>query len=190
MSILSVNAAAQNQWSVCAGYLKSDNRGSSASNSSATITTHDYGFYAGVGLGFPVEGTRNLYFEGDVVYSYLGTVDYEFPERIHTLNLPLRVKYKVDLTNILGIFAYGGPVSSFGFAGSSKVHDKEYPLYGKDGILNRLDFKLGIGDGIEVWQKVVFRIGYDWGMLNASKNHHNSNKIRLNLLHVGVAYNI
>lgn len=65
VSILSANAAAQNQWSVCAGYLKSDNRGSSASNSSATITTHDYGFYAGVGLGFPVEGTRNLYFEGD-----------------------------------------------------------------------------------------------------------------------------
>lgn len=115
-------------------------------------------------------------------------MDYEFPERIHTLNLPLRVKYKVDLTNIFGIFAYGGPVSSFGFAGSSKVNDKEYPLYGKDGILNRLDLKLGIGAGIEVWQKVVLRIGYDWGMLNASR--HLYAKMRLNLLHVGVAYNI
>lgn len=186
-SVLSVNMAAQNQWSVLAGLLKSDNKGS-YSGESVTITTNDYGFYAGAGLDFPIEGVRNMYFEGQLVYSYLEALEGDSSENVHALNLPLRAKYKVDLSDKFGIFAYGGPVTSLGLAGKSKVKNTTYSVYGKDGFLNRLDFKLGIGGGIELCHKVVISVGYDWGLLNISRNH--SVNMRLNLLHIGVAYNI
>lgn len=186
-SIMSVNAVAQNQWSVTAGYQKSDNR-ASASTGGTTITTNCNGFFAGVGYEAPIKGIQNLYFEGQFLYSYLGDRDGDVTENLHSLLVPLRAKYKMDLTDQFGIFAYGGPVASLGIGANAKQGNVSYSLYGKDGIINRFDVKLGIGAGIELSHKVVFRIGYDWGLFNASLV--DGVKMNINLLQIGVAYNL
>ena len=104
------------------------------------------------------------------------------------LNVPFRAKYKVNITDQFGIFGYGGPVASFGLAANNKKGNVSYSLYGDDGIINRVDLKLGIGAGIELSQKIVFRVGYDWGLFNMSKI--NNVKMKINWFHVGVAYNL
>lgn len=185
--IMSVNAYSQNQWYVTAGYLNSDNK-ASASSGGITVTTNDRGFYAGAGLEAPVYGIDNFYLDGALLYSYLGDKDGDMTENMHMLNIPLRAKYKIYLSETFGIFGYGGPVASFGLAANNKSGNLSYSLYGSDGILNRVDVKLGIGAGIELSQKIVFKIGYDWGLFNMSSV--NGVKMHLNILNIGVSYNL
>lgn len=186
-SALSLNTFAQEQWHIAAGYLKSDNR-ATAAGGGATVTTNDNGFYIGAGSECPIKGIDNFYLEAEFLYSYLGDKNGDVTENIHLLNIPLRAKYKAYLNNQFGIFAYGGPVASIGLAANEKQGKVSYSLYGKDGILNRYDIKLGIGAGIELSHKVVFRIGYDWGLFNLSTV--DGVKLKLNTLSVGFAYNL
>ena len=187
ISLFSINAFSQNKWNVTAGYLLSANK-ASASTGGTTVTTNDDGFYVGAGYESPVNGIENFYLEGQLLYSYLGDKNGDVTENIHMLNVPFRAKYKVNITDQFGIFGYGGPVASFGLAANNKKGNVSYSLYGDDGIINRVDLKLGIGAVIELSQKIVFRVGYDWGLFNMSKI--NNVKMKINWFHVGVAYNL
>lgn len=186
-SLTSFCAFAQNQWYITAGYLNSDNKASAAIGGT-TLTTNNGGFYVGAGYEAPVNQIDNFYLEGQFLYSYLGDKNGDVTESIHMLNIPFRAKYKVYITDQFGVFGYGGPVASFGLAANDKVGNISYSLYGDDGIINRVDLKLGIGGGIELSHRISFRVGYDWGLFNMSKI--GDAKMHINWFHVGVAYNL
>ncbi len=185
--LVSVNAFSQNQWNVVGGYLRSDNKASAATGG-VTVTTNDNGFYIGAGYETAVKQIENFYLEGAFLYSYLGCKNGDVTENMHMLNIPFRAKYKVAVTDQFSIFSYGGPVASFGLAANNKQGNVSASLYGDDGILNRVDLKLGLGVGVELSQKLIFRFGYDWGLFNMSKV--DNVDMKLNLFHIGVAYNL
>lgn len=185
--LVSLNAFAQNQWNITAGYLHSDIKTSAATGGS-TLTTNINGFYVGAGYEAPVNQIDNFYLEGQFLYSYLGDKNGDVTENIHMLNVPFRAKYKIYITDQFGIFGYSGPVTSFGLAANDKQGNTSYSLYGDDGIINRVDLKLGIGAGIELSRKIVFRVGYDWGLFNMSKI--DNVKMHINWFCFGVVYNI
>ena len=183
--LISAGASAQGPWSITAGYLCPAYR---ASASDVTSTSNGNGFYLGAGYEMPVRDIENFYLEGQLFYSYLGDKSGDTTENIHLLNLPVRGKYKTYVNDNFGIFCYAGPMLSYGIAANDKVGSVAFDLYGDDGILNRFDIKLGIGAGVELSRKLVFRIGYDWGLFNISKV--DGAKAHIHWLNVGVAYNL
>ena len=183
LTILSVNAYSQSRLNITAGYLKSDN--STSALGIVSLSSHDNGFYVGIGSESPVNSIRDFYIESQILYSYLGDKSGSTSEAFHMLNIPIRAKYKLYLGNQFGIFAYGGPVFSVGLAANETAGSYSYSLYGNDGIMNRFDLKLGVGGGIELGHRLAFRVGYDWGLLNMSRV--NNVNMNISLFHAGVA---
>lgn len=185
LAFLSLNANAQ--YSIQAGYLKSDNIAKAAIGGTS-VTTNNSGFYVGLNAAWPIARIENLYYEGGILYSYLGDKNGDVTENIHLLNFPLHLKYQYDVTPQIGIFGFAGPTASIGLAAHDKDSSTSVSLYGDNGILNRVDLKLGIGGGLEFSKKLAVRIGYDWGLFNMSKIE--NVKMNLNYFHVGIAYNL
>lgn len=183
---LSLNVFSQNLWYAGAGYLNSAYR--FVSYDGAAVTTNSNGFYVGAGYETSVRGIENFYLDVQLLYSYQGDKYGDVTENIHMLSIPFRAKYKAHITDQFGIFGYGGPVASFGLAANEKQGNFSYSLYGDDGMLNRFDVKLGLGAGIEFSRKIVFRVGYDWGLFNILTV--DDVKMHINIFHVDVIYNL
>lgn len=179
--LLTFGAFAQEQWYVTAGYL----HGTSV-NKEADLTNPSNGFYAGVGSEVPI--ATNLYLIGEIEYAFQGTNDKDtgVKENMHMINVPLRFRYKYPINAMFSVFAQAGVVTSIGLAAGAKQGNVSVDYYGENGILNRLDSKLGIGGGVEISKKIAIDAGYDWGMFNMSKV--NNNTMKIHFLHVGLSY--
>lgn len=116
----------------------------------------------------------------------------------HYLDIPVRLKYTFDIANNFRIFAYGEAKFIFGisssykstlsgtisnqnvdgdmtynfYTGDLKMNDLEFAI--ADPILSetrysRFDMQLGVGLGVELFNRLVVKGGYDWGLLNRFK---------------------
>ena len=179
--LFAFSAFAQEQWYVTAGYL----HGTSIEKNTNTSNPSN-GFYAGVGSEVPI--AKNFYLVAEIEYALQTTKDNDSGanEYMHMINVPLRFKYKYPVSPAISIFAQAGVVTSIGLAAYAKVGNTSVDYYGENGILNRLDSKLGIGGGVEIGKKIAIDAGYDWGMWNMSKLPNGNMKIHF--LHVGLAY--
>lgn len=103
----------------------------------------------------------------------------------HTLLIPVRAWYKVDLPKRWRLLFYGGPQLQIGLTEPVKVQShlspktqawlnksgiryEDYDNY-RDGILNRANIQLGVGGGVE-WDRLRLTAGYDFGLNNLVKN--------------------
>ena len=179
--LLTFSAFAQTQWYATAGYL----RGNSI-NKEANVSNASNGFYAGVGSEVPI--AKNFYLVAEIEYALQSTKDPDSAakEYMHMINVPLRFRYKYPVSPVVGVFAQAGVLTSIGLAAYAKAGGVSLDYYGDSGILNRLDTKLGIGAGVELYKKVAIDFGYDWGMFNMSKVY--GNNMKIHFLHVGLAY--
>ena len=187
-SIMTMEVFAEDRMSLRAGFLRTNNVAEAAGVSSVSVETHNYGFYAGLGSETPVKRIKNLYFDAAALYTYLGDRTGDLREDIHMLNFPLRAKYKGYVSDNLAAFVYAGPVGSIGISARDKQGNTSVSLYGADGMLNRFDVKLGLGVGVELSDKLVFKIGYDWGIFNMSKVY--GVNMHMNWYYFGLALNI
>lgn len=133
--------------------------------------------------------------KGDKTQYYVSpkdTASYTYSN--HTLNVPLRATYTLPIFWKLKLFAYAGPVFSIGLSEpttlkASKtvwVKSGEYNAYTdkenrlntagvidkptwESDALNRFNIQLGAGGGVQ-WRNLRVKGGYDWGILNISKN--------------------
>ena len=181
-AFLSFNVFAQSKWSITGGYL----------NASIVSTDmfwgesdfgNDNGFYLGAIDEIPIQSIQNFYFEPAFIYSFAGSKNGSILETIHIANIPLRFKYKANVSKQAALFGFFGPVFSMGISATERSGKEVYSLY--DELLRRGDIKLGIGAGVELSRFLSFRVGYDWGLFNASKISGLSAKI--NYLHAGVS---
>lgn len=120
----------------------------------------------------------------------------------HTLNVPLRVTYTLPIFWKLKLFAYAGPVFSVGLAEPTTltarktlwVKSGDYDAYTdkenrlnvagveanpqwETDALNRFNIQLGAGGGVQ-WRNLRVKSGYDWGVLNVSKNKNASQRTK------------
>lgn len=177
--LLSFSAFAQSQMYVTAGYLHGN-----SINKEANVSNASNGFYAGVGSEVPI--AKNFYLVAEIEYALQSTSDNGAKEYMHMINVPLRFRYKYPISPVVGIFAQAGVLTSIGLAAYATDGNVSVNYYGENGILNRLDTKLGIGAGVEISKKIAIDAGYDWGMWNMSKVANNNMKIHF--LHVGLSY--
>lgn len=179
--LLTFGAFAQEQWYVTAGYLHGN-----SINKAANVSAASNGFYAGVGSEVPI--ATNFFVIAEIEYAFQGTNDNTtgVKESMHMINVPLRFRYKFPINQMFSVFAQAGVMTSIGLAAKGTQGGISVDYYGENGILNRLDSKLGIGGGVEISKKIAIDAGYDWGMFNMSKI--NNGNMKIHFLHVGVAY--
>ncbi len=92
----------------------------------------------------------------------------------HFLNVPIHVTYTYPFSSTLKAFGFGGPNVNIGLfqkmdniSSVSYVPSKFSDLY-KDAVLNRLNFQLGAGAGVQ-WKKYQIKAGYDFGINNLNR---------------------
>ncbi|MBQ9476963.1 MAG: outer membrane beta-barrel protein [Bacteroidales bacterium] len=120
----------------------------------------------GVNLAFSGGSHSSIYYG-----AHLSEVD---------LNIPVMAEYTYRLNDMIKLFAQAGPTIQFGLS-----HKAVYKSDGYKTTLNcyednlnadarkRLNFYLGLGVGVDVYDRYQLVIGYDHGLLQLSSNTDN-----------------
>jgi len=157
------------------------------------------GFYVGaaydIALPFSVTGFS---VEPGIEYSYFTKDDVNFlpvgsgDVNLHYLQIPVHLKYTYGISNALDIFAGAGPNFVIGLGGNYKYSlaslSTELDAFGDDGMMKRFDFQLGIEAGVNVWDQLQVKVGYDWGLIDVAENEKYLDSFKKSQFHVGVAY--
>jgi hypothetical protein len=92
----------------------------------------------------------------------------------HSLDIPIRLTYTHPLSKSLKVFGFAGPNINIGLfqtinttSSVDYIPSKFSDLY-KDAVLNRLNFQLGAGAGVQ-WKKYQIKAGYDFGLNNLNR---------------------
>ena len=179
-------------------------------------TTRNHGFRAGLTYDFTIKG--NLGLHTGVLYSYAAGNVWE-TERIlpsysvygtmqvrsvyQQLEVPIRVRYDLPVTNDFKFFVFGGPVLGYTLSGQVKdwafrvkevswqgtgLYPQSYPynVYERYGLMP-FELKLGAGLGVH-YKHYVLKFSYDWGLLDQYTRGTASDKVHHNQLNVSVGY--
>ncbi len=110
--------------------------------------------YIVTGLDFQTKGTKVEPKKGkDIKYNPM------------YLQIPVHAAYKFDIAPRTRFVVEAGPYISYGIGGKMKGNEK-VNIFGDD-RLNRFDFGLGAGIGLE-YQHVAIKGGYDFGLIDIS----------------------
>lgn len=114
----------------------------------------------------------------------------------HYLDIPVQVKYGYEvISSKLNINAFAGPIFSIGLASIAKSSTDDSVVKAnayKDGDYGRFDLKLGIGVGVDLFEKLNVKVGYNFGLLNRYTGEQIDEykyKIHTGVFYVGVGYN-
>ena len=114
----------------------------------------------------------------------------------HYLDIPVQVKYGYEvISSKLNINAFAGPVFSIGLASIVKASTDDSVVKAnayKDSDYGRFDLKLGIGVGVDLFEKLNVKVGYNFGLLNRYTGEQIDEykyKIHTGVFYVGVGYN-
>ena len=128
-----------------------------------------YGTYLTAGVDWAHRGARNTYFNPGL------NTDETFKVQSHYLEIPIRVGYRYNFSDMLGVYGEVGPYFAIGVTGKGKLKyedlaDQSYMFFGKHydfgnmkGI-QRFDCGMGFRVGAEYKQMYSLTIGYDWGI--------------------------
>lgn len=110
----------------------------------------------------------------DKLQNYPNSTSVRYVTRGHFLDIPVHLTYTHPLSRTLKVFGFAGPNINVGLYQSTDatssvdyVPSKFSDLY-KDAILNRLNFQLGVGGGVQ-WKKYQIKAGYDFGLNNLNR---------------------
>lgn len=114
----------------------------------------------------------------------------------HYLDIPVQVKYGYEvISSKLNINAFAGPVFSIGLAsiikGSTDDSVVKANAY-KDSDYGRFDLKIGVGVGVDLFENLNVKVGYNFGLLNRYTGEQIDEykyKIHTGVFYVGVGYN-
>ena len=158
------------------------------------------GLYVGVTKDFPIV-RRTLYLQTGATYEYQnasnrfseGALNLVSDRNEHYVDIPVRLKFKMDVLPELKAFIYAGPTFDFGLASTlnyrAKMGDQlakfTYNYYnGKvksntisgyeptlpAGPFRRFDVFMGGAVGVEIYDFAEVKMGFDWGLVNKQKN--------------------
>lgn len=183
------------------GYLHSNYRHKDFASESKDRDKGLDGLYVGVTKDFTLV-RRTLYFQTGAIYGYQnasnrftsGGLKIVSDRNEHYLDIPLRIKFSMDVMPNLRAFVYAGPVMDFGLSSKlqyrTKLSDGEMGRYtynyynGKSkvstipdfaattpqSVYRRFDIDMGFALGAEIYDIATVKIGFDWGLINKNKN--------------------
>lgn len=124
-------------------------------------------WYVQSGLSYTTKGVKLEGEDKEINLKYKYTIDQTY------FQLPVYIAYKIKVAPGTRIVFNAGPYVAYGVGGRLKPSDGYYQnidnstddedTFGDDGILNRFDFGLGGGVGVE-FGKIVLTGRYEWGL--------------------------
>ena len=138
------------------------------------------GLDVGAVIGFQVAYRSPVYFETGLSYiekggkgSYDGT---KFTYSLDYLEVPLVMKYMIDIDREFSVQPYVGGYLALGVAGKIKDfgHRQAYSSYDNEGF-QRFDGGIRIGCGVQ-YDFVYAELGYDFGLSNISHDYFDTSR--------------
>lgn len=178
------------QFSIGAGYLNRTNKISfEGTSNSYTLNGFYAGLDAGYYIGYGVRIAPGIYYSYITGRTVIPGGKNEGNYYRHELTFPINVRYSLEVSESLDVFAYAGPQFIIGLAASNAMSDKENSRSGNNFSGNEgekhFNAGLGFGLGVDIAKSLRINVGYTIGMLNTVRSENISSKI--NTLQVGLA---
>ncbi len=119
-------------------------------------------------VGLKCSPSVPLFLESGLYYTEKGGKKGGVKTRLDYLEIPVLMKYGIDIKGVdgLAVLPYVGPTFGFGIAGKIKGGGVSTDSF-DDGAYNRFDVGIKLGCGIE-YNMVYAELGYQWGVTNIS----------------------
>lgn len=164
LMLIGHNASAQVE--ISTGYQFSD------FYSSGTSVNGMHGWRANALYNLPLFSIISLQPGIGYAFGATGKDDTGVEQREHYINVPLQVKGSIDIVPETAMYATFGPSLAWQFAGNT--------------AFKKLDATLGVGLGWDFNYKAGLKFGYDWGLVNRSKD--SAASIRRNVFYAAVTF--
>ena len=118
-------------------------------------------------IGARVSDATPIFLESGLYFSGRGAKDLT----LNYLEIPLLIKYGVQVSDDIAVLPFIGPYFSYGIAGKYKTHDGTKVV--KDSsydIMKHPDMGFKLGCGAE-YNKLYLELGYQFGVLNIAKDN-------------------
>lgn len=178
------------QFSIGAGYLnRTNNISFEGTSKSYTLNGFYAGLDAGYNIGYGVRIAPGIYYSYITGHTVIPGGRDEGNYYRHELTFPINVRYSLEVSESLDVFAYAGPQFIIGLASSNAMSGKGNSSSGNNfsGSEGEKHFNagLGVGLGVDIAKSMRINVGYTIGMLNTVRSENISSKI--NTLQVGLA---
>ena len=151
-----------------------------------TPTGVDYGAKAGFNfggvIGLRVSQTTPIFIESGLYYTERGGKDGDDKISLTYLEIPLLIKYGIQVSDDIAVLPYVGPAFGLGIAGKVKPGNKSSYDY-----FNRPDVGIKIGCGAE-YNMLYLETGYQFGMANILDDENNSAHGNAFFINLGVNF--
>ena len=129
-----------------------------------------YGAKAGMNiggvLGLRVSDATPVFLESGLYFAMQGAKDGKDEINLNYLEIPLLIKYGVQVTDDIALLPYLGPTFGLGIAGKTKYPGEgSVGSFSSDGGFNRPDVGIKLGCGAE-YNKLYLETGLKFGVTN------------------------
>jgi len=117
-------------------------------------------------LGLRVSDATPVFLESGLYFAMQGAKDGKKEVNLNYLEIPLLIKYGVQVTDDIALLPYLGPTFGLGIAGKKKYPDEgSVGSFSSDGHFNRPDVGIKFGCGAE-YNKLYLETGLKFGVTN------------------------
>ncbi len=174
------------QTGISAGYLF-QNMHESDGQSASSYNLDFHGFYAGVDYNIRIIGKTFAIVPG-IYYEFLENKDLDPVKwQEHYLKIPVDFQLGFRIGKNARFIASIGPKFHIGLASKWKAGVESLDLYKfSENQYRRFDVLLGASIGIEVFNHMKIKVGYDRGLVN--RNAAKDTKLYNNIVHAGLSF--
>ncbi len=160
------------------------------------------GFYAGA--AYDIEVISNVFMTPGVEFRMLSAVEsypYLGEGRMSQMGVavPVDFKYVFPITSSIKVYPVLNVTFNVGISNTFTLGDAKYDYYAGKltagnisvtdlGQLNRFDIAAGVGAGVDLFEKLRIKGGYNWGAINLNKDGDADNSRFRNYFYVGAAF--
>lgn len=145
-------------------------------------------------VGIRVSDATPVFLESGLYYASRGAKKDKQSATTHNLEIPILIKYGVQVSDDIALLPYIGPYFAFGLGGNSKfetIDDDNHLIIEKSktfDALKRFDMGFKIGCGAE-YNKLYLELGYQFGATNIAKDNPADESARNSSIYVNFGVN-
>lgn len=140
-------------------------------------------------VGIRVSDATPVFLESGLYYASRGAKKDKTTLSTHNLEIPLLIKYGVQVTDEIAVLPYIGPYFSYGLGGDYKVNfEGEKEKLKSFDYLKRFDMGFKLGAGAE-YNKLYLELGYQFGVINLAKDNEADESARNGSFYVNFGVN-
>ena len=141
-------------------------------------------------VGIRVSDATPVFLESGLYYASRGAKKDKQTATTHNLEIPLLIKYGIQVSDDIAVLPYIGPYFAYGLGGNFKYYDEDLTIQkGKTfDYLKRFDMGFKVGCGAE-YNKLYLELGYQFGVMNIAEDNPGDLSARNSSIYVNFGVN-